>query len=139
MARNVDKTTFATNQKNKACDADSATTGLELPKARPTRGARLRLAFSPANHVVNGFDSRPICEANTFAEGIRGLAVPNKPSPYCPGQYKPSKEDLRERKLLFSLKSLQTTLLILSEKSFREKDLVISDIKEQCDIKESAK
>lgn len=30
-------------------------------------------------------------------------------------------------------------LLILSEKSFREKDLVISDIKEQSDIKESAK
>lgn len=28
-------------------------------------------------------------------------------------------------------------LLILSEKSFREKDLVISDIKEQSDIKES--
>lgn len=30
-------------------------------------------------------------------------------------------------------------LLILSEKSFREKDLVISDIKEQSDIKGSAK
>lgn len=51
-----------------------------------------------------------------------------------------SKEDLREKKLLFSLKSLHfTMLLILSEKSFREKDLVISDIKEQSDIKESAK
>lgn len=53
------------------------TVQLELPKARPTRSARLQLAFSPANNVVNGFDSRPTCEANTFAEGIRGLAVPN--------------------------------------------------------------
>lgn len=33
-------------------------------------------AFSPANYVVNGFNPRPMCEANSFSKCIMGKTVP---------------------------------------------------------------
>lgn len=80
-----DKTASARNWtdiqpiRGKRWDVGSATTTPEPPKALPTRGRWLRLdglALSPANLVVNGFDSRAIREVNTFTKCNIFPAVP---------------------------------------------------------------
>lgn len=57
-------------RRKEVCDVGSATASLESPKTHRTRytAVMVKEGFSPANRIVNRFDTRHIYKANAFTK-----------------------------------------------------------------------